>query len=37
MRSEHKPLRGKILQLTRLLEKHNGHRQIAFGQQTWVE
>ncbi|HKE06946.1 MAG TPA: nuclear transport factor 2 family protein [Candidatus Acidoferrum sp.] len=37
MRSEHKPLRGKVLHVTRLFEKHNGHWQIAFGQQTWVE
>ena len=37
MRSEHKPLHGKVLHVTRLFEKHNGHWQIAFGQQTWVE
>lgn len=37
MRSEHKPLHGKLLHVTRLFEKHNGHWQIAFGQQTWVE
>jgi len=37
MRSEHKPRHGKILHVTRLFEKHNGHWQIAFGQQTWVE
>jgi ketosteroid isomerase-like protein len=37
MRSEHKPHHGKILHVTRLFEKHNGHWQIAFGQQTWVE
>ncbi|HTA56618.1 MAG TPA: nuclear transport factor 2 family protein [Candidatus Baltobacteraceae bacterium] len=37
MRSEHKPLRGKVLHVTRLFEKHNNHWQIAFGQQTWVE
>ena len=37
MRSEHKPLHGKILHVTRLFEKHNGHWQIAFGQQTWVD
>jgi len=37
MRSEHKPLHGKVLHVTRLFEKHNNHWQIAFGQQTWVE
>jgi ketosteroid isomerase-like protein len=37
MRSEHKPLHGKLLHVTRLFEKHNGRWQIAFGQQTWVE
>ena len=37
MRSEHKPLHGKVLHVTRLFEKHNGRWQIAFGQQTWVE
>jgi Domain of unknown function (DUF4440) len=37
MRSEHKPLHGKVLHVTRLFEKHNSHWQIAFGQQTWVE
>ena len=37
MRSEHKPLHGKVLHVTRLFEKHDGHWQIAFGQQTWVE
>ncbi len=37
MRSEHKPVHGKVLHVTRLFEKHNGHWQIAFGQQTWVE
>jgi hypothetical protein len=37
MRSEHKPLHGKVLHVTRLFEKHNGHWQISFGQQTWVE
>jgi len=37
MRSEHQPLHGKVLHVTRLFEKHNGHWQIAFGQQTWVE
>lgn len=37
MRSEHKPLHGKVLHVTRLFEKHRGRWQIAFGQQTWVE
>jgi len=37
MRSEHNPLHGKVLHVTRLFEKHNNHWQIAFGQQTWVE
>jgi ketosteroid isomerase-like protein len=37
MRSEHKPMHGKVLHVTRLFEKHNGHWQIAFGQQTWAE
>ncbi len=37
MRSEHKPHHGKVLHITRLFEKHDGHWQIAFGQQTWVE
>jgi hypothetical protein len=37
MRSEHKPLHGKVLHVTRLFEKHGGHWQIAFGQQTAVE
>ena len=37
MRSEHKPMHGKVLHVTRLFEKHNGHWQIAFGQQTWIE
>jgi Domain of unknown function (DUF4440) len=37
MRSEHKPHHGKILHVTRLFEKNNGHWQIAFGQQTWLE
>ena len=37
MRSEHKPLHGRVLHVTRLFEKHNGHWQIAFGQQTSVE
>ena len=37
MRSEHKPVHGKLLHVTRLFEKHSGHWQIAFGQQTSVE
>jgi ketosteroid isomerase-like protein len=37
MRSEHKPMHGKVLHVTRLFEKHNNHWQIAFGQQTWIE
>lgn len=37
MRSEHKPVHGKLLHVTRLFEKHGGHWQIAFGQQTAVE
>jgi ketosteroid isomerase-like protein len=37
MRSEHQPLHGKVLHVTRLFEKHNGHWQIAFGQQTAVD
>jgi len=37
MRSEHKPLHGKVLHVTRFFEKHKGRWQIAFGQQTWVE
>ena len=37
MRSEHKPLHGRILHVTRLFEKHDGRWQIAFGQQTAVE
>jgi ketosteroid isomerase-like protein len=37
MRSEHKPMHGKALHVTRLFEKHNGHWQITFGQQTWIE
>ena len=37
MRSEHKPLHGPVLHVTRVFEKHNGHWQIAFGQQTWVQ
>ncbi len=37
MRSEHQPAHGRVLHVTRLLEKHYGHWQIAFGQQTIVE
>ena len=37
MRSEHKPLHGRMLHVTRVFLKHNGHWQIAFGQQTAVE
>lgn len=37
MRSEHKALHGKVLHVTRLFEKHSGHWQIAFGQQTAVD
>lgn len=37
MRSEHKPLHGRTLHVTRLFLKRNGHWQIAFGQQTAVE
>ena len=37
MRSEHKPMHGKVLHVNRLFEKHNNHWQIAFGQQTWIE
>ena len=37
MRSEHKPMHGKVLHVTRLFEKYNNHWQIAFGQQTWIE
>jgi ketosteroid isomerase-like protein len=37
MRSEHKPRHGKMLHVTRLFVKDNGHWQIAFGQQTAIE
>jgi Domain of unknown function (DUF4440) len=37
MRSEHKPLHGRVLHVTRVFVKQAGHWQIAFGQQTWVE
>jgi ketosteroid isomerase-like protein len=37
MRSEHKPRQGRVLHVTRIFKKYNGHWQIAFGQQTAVE
>jgi ketosteroid isomerase-like protein len=37
MRSEHKPVRGNLLHVTRLFVKQSGHWKIAFGQQTVVE
>jgi ketosteroid isomerase-like protein len=37
MRSEHKPMHGKMLHVTRVLVKRGGHWQITFGQQTAVE
>ena len=37
MCSEHKPLHGRTLHVTRVLVKQGGHWQIAFGQQTAVE
>jgi hypothetical protein len=37
MRSEHKPLHGRTLHVTRVFVKQGGHWQIAFGQQTTVE
>lgn len=37
MRSEHHPLHGRTLHVTRIFLKRNGHWQIAFGQQTAVE
>lgn len=37
MRSEHKPLHGRTLHVTRVFVKRNGHWQIAFGQQTAAE
>jgi len=36
MRSEHQPLHGRTLHVTRIFLKRNGHWQIAFGQQTAV-
>lgn len=37
MRSEHKPMHGKMLHITRVFVKRDGHWQIAFGQQTAIE
>lgn len=37
MRSEHKPLDGKTLHITRVFVKKDGVWQIAFGQQTAIE
>lgn len=37
MRSEHKPMHGKMLHITRVFVKRDGHWQIAFGQQTSIE
>ncbi len=37
MRSEHKPLHGRVLHVTRIFVKKDGHWQIAFGQQTSIE
>lgn len=37
MRSEHKPLHGRVLHVSRIFVKDSGHWQIAFGQQTAVE
>jgi ketosteroid isomerase-like protein len=37
MRSEHKPLHGRVLHVTRIFVKREGRWQIAFGQQTAVE
>lgn len=36
MRSEHKPLHGKALHVTRIFVRQDGRWQIAFGQQTVV-
>ncbi len=36
MRSEHKPLHGRVLHVTRVFVKRDGHWQIAFGQQTAI-
>jgi ketosteroid isomerase-like protein len=37
MRSEHKPVHGKTLHITRVFVKPSGHWQITFGQQTAME
>ncbi len=37
MRSEHKPVHGKKLHVTRVFVKASGHWQITFGQQTAME
>jgi ketosteroid isomerase-like protein len=37
MRSEHKPMHGRMLHVTRVLVKRAGHWQITFGQQTALE
>jgi len=37
MRSEHRPLKGRVLHVTRVFVKTSGHWQIAFGQQTAIE
>ncbi|HYL84630.1 MAG TPA: nuclear transport factor 2 family protein [Candidatus Angelobacter sp.] len=37
MRSEHKPMHGKTLHITRVFVKSDGHWQITFGQQTAIE
>ncbi len=37
MRSEHKPVHGKTLHITRVFVKRGGHWQITFGQQTAME
>jgi len=37
MRSEHKPVHGKTLHITRAFVKRQGHWQITFGQQTAMQ
>ncbi len=37
MRSEHQPVHGRTLHITRVFVKSSGHWQIAFGQQTAME
>lgn len=37
MRSEHKPMHGRTLHITRVFVKRDGHWQITFGQQTAIE